>query len=56
MVAELNSDTRLNFSLGVVDQTSAEMDFKLMPEECQSWSLPGEEEWREGEPVSSTRR
>ena len=68
-VAELNSDMRLNMSLGV-DQMPVEKDIELMPEERQSWemeiklmpevdqslSLPGEDEWREEEPVSSTRR
>ena len=56
-------------SLGV-DQMPVEKDIELMPEERQSWemeiklmpevdqslSLPGEDEWREEEPVSSTRR
>ena len=54
-VAELNSDMRLNMSLGA-DQMPVEKDIELMPEVDQSLSLPGEDEWREEEPVSSTRR
>ena len=88
-VAELNSDMRLNMSLGA-DQMPVEKDIELMPEErqslmpvevdirlmpeegqnlmpvevdfelmpekeCQRW-MPGEDEWIEEEPVSSTRR
>ena len=55
MVAELNSDMRLNMSLGE-DQMPVEKDIELMPEVDQSLSLPGEDEWKEEEPVSSTRR
>ena len=72
LVTELNSDTRLNMSYGVdqmpvevdielmLEERQSLMPFefeiKLMPEEHKSWSVSGEDEWIEEEPVSSTRR